>query len=202
MYDWRKMTLEQREEALAIRKTKGYPWHGPPHKISDQTTLYHLSAACYEHQHILGYSFERMTDFEEKLLKTVAHNDEQVLAWSLLPNHYHLFIDSPNILTTIHEVGQLHGRTSYDWNLEENKRGRKCWHRCVERAMRSERHQWATLNYVLHNPVHHGYVEHWQDWPFSNARQYLEAVGRETVISRWKEYPILDYGKGWDDPEM
>ncbi len=197
------MTPKEREEALAIRKAKRHPWHGPPHQISDQTTLYHLTAACYEHVHIIGYSFERMAEFEEKLLATVTLHNEDVLVWCLLPNHYHLLIDAPNVLDTLHEVGQLHGRTSHDWNLEENLQGqRKCWHRCVERAMRSERHQWATLNYVLNNAVHHGYVKRWQDWPFCNAKQYLDAVGRDVALTRWKKYPILDYGKGWDDPEM
>ena len=34
--------------------------------------------------------------------------------------------------------------------------GRKVFFRAVERAMRSDRRFWATLNYVHHNPVHHG----------------------------------------------
>ena len=38
--------------------------------------------------------------------------------------------------------------------------------RIVERAMRSDRHFWATLNYAHHNPVHHGYVARWTDWPW------------------------------------
>jgi putative transposase len=43
--------------------------------------------------------------------------------------------------------------------------------------MKSERHFWVTLNYVHHNPVHHGYVKRWLDWPWSSARQYLAETG-------------------------
>ena len=68
--------------------------------------------------------------------------------------------------------------------------------------MRSDRHFWATLNYVHHNPVHHGYVEHWQDWPFSSAPEYLAEMGRAEAERLWLEYPVLDYGKGWDDAEF
>jgi len=201
MYKWRKMTPEQQAKALAKRKARGYPWHGPPHCITEGN-LFHVSAACYEHQPIIGESFERMAEFEEKLLSAVTKNAEQVLAWCVLPNHYHLQIDSPCIQDTVKEVGLLHGRTSFLWNGEDDRRGRKCWHRCADRFMRSDRHKWVTLNYVLHNPVHHGYVKRWQDWPFSSARKYLEEVGHEIALKRWRDYPLLDYGKGWDDPKL
>jgi putative transposase len=50
--------------------------------------------------------------------------------------------------------------------------------------------------------VHHGYVKKWEDWPFSSARDYLQAVGRQKALETWYNYPVLDYGKGWDDPEL
>jgi putative transposase len=64
--------------------------------------------------------------------------------------------------------------------------------------MKSERHFWATLNYVHHNPVKHRYVKRWVDWPWSSAARYLEEVGREEAERIWSEYPVLDYGKQWD----
>ena len=47
----------------------------------------------------------------------------------------------------------------------------------------------------------HGYVQRWQEWPYSNAEQYLEQVGRETAIRRWR-YPLYDYGNEWDPPDF
>ncbi|MCA1607637.1 MAG: hypothetical protein LC775_19710, partial [Acidobacteria bacterium] len=63
---------------------------------------------------------------------------------------------------------------------------------------KSERHFRVSLNYIHHNPVHHGYVERWGDWVFSSASLYLQHVGREQAIESWKAYPILDYGMKWD----
>ena len=103
---------------------------------------------------------------------------------------------------TLRGIGQLHGRTSFEWNGQDNTRGRKVWYRCVERSMRNERHRWATLNYIHNNPVHHGYVQRWQDWPFGSAIEYLEHVGAEQAGEIWRKYPVLDYGKGWDDPDL
>ena len=92
----------------------------------------------------------------------------------------------------------MHGRLSHQWNGEDESRGRQVWHNCFERGMRSERHYWATLNYVHHNPVHHGYVEKWQDWPWSSAKDFIEQIGREATSEIWEKHPILDYGKKWD----
>ena len=68
--------------------------------------------------------------------------------------------------------------------------------------MRSGRHYWATLNYIHHNPVHHGYVDRWTDWPWSSASDFLAQTPSNEAKRIWREYPLLDYGKDWDDPSM
>ena len=47
--------------------------------------------------------------------------------------------------------------------------------------------------------MHHGYVRLWPEWPWSSAAEYLEQMGRAEAERVWKEYPIRDYGKQWDD---
>ena len=99
-------------------------------------------------------------------------------------------------------MGRFHGRTSYQWNGEESTRGRQVFFRAVEREMRSDRHFWSSINYVHHNPVRHGYVSKWQDWPWSSAVDFLEATDPSEVSRIWDTYPVLDYGDGWDDPSL
>lgn len=194
------MTPEKRAQVLAFRKEFCLPWHGPPHRASDSTNLYHIIAACYEHASIIGFSPQRMNSFSESLVGEVLNeNCSRIWAWCVLPNHYHLQVECNDLKILLKALGLLHGKTSRQWNLEESTVGRTCWHRCMDRAMRSDRHKWATLNYVHHNPVKHGYVEKWTDWPWSSADQYLEDIGAEAATKVWKEYPVLDYGKGWDD---
>ena len=120
----------------------------------------------------------------------------------MLPTHYHALVDSPDVKALLSALGQLHGRTSYLWNLEEKYRGRQVWFSTAETAMKSERHLLASQNYVLHNAVRHGYVTRWTDWPYCNAADYIETLGREEATRVWKEFPILDYGKDWDPPEL
>jgi putative transposase len=195
------MTPEQRKEALEYRQRHRLPWHAPPHYENDGE-LYLISAACYEHKPIIGVTATRMAEFEAELLETTAARSQRLFAWIVLPNHYHLLVHAPDLKGLLRSLGTLHGRTSHRWNGEEERRGRQVWHRAAETGMKSERHFWATLNYVLHNAVRHGYVERWQDWPYSNAVQYLAEVGREEADRRWRAYPTLDYGSDWDPPEL
>lgn len=142
---------------------------------------------------------DRLACFESALLDAVREPITRIFAWVILPNHYHFLAETEHPLEVISALGKLHGRSSFRWNGEESQRGRQVWCNVAETAMKSERHFWASLNYVHHNPVKHGYVEQWQDWPFSSAARYLEETGREEATRLWKEHPIADYGKGWDD---
>jgi putative transposase len=201
MYRWREMSSKQREQTLSYRRENELPWHSPPHYQAD-TPYYLITAACYEHRHVIGTTEERIVGFEAELVKTTASQTHRLFAWVVLPDHYHMLVHAPRVKRLLKELGRLHGRTAYCFNGEDRRRGRRVWCNVAETAMKSEGHFWASLNYVLHNAVRHGYVRRWQDWPYSNAEQYLEEVGYEVAKRRWHAYPILDYGKDWDPPEL
>lgn len=55
MYRWRKMTAQQRAEILEERIAHQRPWHSPPHYESD-SNCYMITAACFEHEPIIGVS--------------------------------------------------------------------------------------------------------------------------------------------------
>ena len=69
MYDWRKMTNEERRQILQIRRARKSPWHSPPHLDFEGNHQYLISAACYEHAHIIGQSAARLSECEEALFK-------------------------------------------------------------------------------------------------------------------------------------
>jgi putative transposase len=141
-----------------------------------------------------------LDEFAELLLECLS--TAKLHAWCVLPNHYHLYLYTSNLTEVLAALGKLHGRTSFTWNGEENTRSRQVWHSATDRMIRTEAHGWATLNYIHHNPVRHGYTEKWQDWPWSSACVYLDAIGHEEAQRIWREFPILDYGEGWDEPGL
>ena len=174
------------------------PWHSPPHWEFEGLLQSMISGACYEHKRIIGISPQRMTEFEATLLDLCNQFTTNVYAWSILPNHYHLLVQTDQLKGLRSELGKLHGRSSFQWNGEDNQRGRQVWHNCLDRGMRSQRHFWATVNYIHHNAVHHGCADKWQEWPWSSAAAFIERVGRDRAAKIWREYPVRDYGKTWD----
>ncbi|MEK6280500.1 MAG: hypothetical protein AABN95_09130 [Acidobacteriota bacterium] len=192
------MTAEKQLEAVEYRRLHEHPLHSPPHFDYVGQRQFFITASCYEHQHYIGFRQERMTNFEVDLLTTCEKFAATTYAWCVLPNHYHVLVRTDSIEALRHQLGLLHGRSSYNWNGEEDRRGRQVWFNCVDRVIKSHRHFWATVNYIHHNPVKHGYVDSWQDWLWSSAAPFLERVGRERALQIWREFPILDYGKKWD----
>jgi len=184
MYDWRKMSDEERAEALMIRKGRNLPWHSPPHLDYVGFVTFIITAACYEHTPVIGKSAERMAECEKDILEVCQNLAAQVFAWCILPNHYHILVRTDEIDALRKEIGSFHGRSARFWNKEDNAPGRKVWFNCFDREMKSSRHFWASVNYISHNAVKHGYVQKWQDWAFSSAHNYLEQ--------------LLHYGKDWD----
>ncbi len=198
MYRWRKLSGDDQAALLAWRQQLRRPWHSPPHFV-EGPAVFHLTAACYEHANVIGVSMGRLSRFSELLLETMDALHAEVDAWCVLPNHYHLLVRVNDLKEVIAALGKLHGRTSHAWNGEDGTRGRKVWSAPADRLIRNDDHFWATMNYIHHNPVKHGHVTHWQEWSFGSANGFLDEVGREEARHIWKAYPVLDYGKGWDD---
>jgi len=85
------------------------------------------------------------------------------------------------------------------WNVEDGAPGRKVWCRYSDRAIRSERHYYTTLNYLHYNPVKHAVAESPYDWAWSSVHWYRAHRGRGWLRDVWGACPVRDYGKGWDD---
>ena len=120
MYQYRHLTEAEQAATVAERIRRGFPWHGPPHP--EKPGEYRLiSAACYEHQHIL-HKAERMQWFEQELLDTLKELNCHCAAWCVLSNHYHILVQIDNMRVFSRALGKLHGRTSFQMNSEDDQR--------------------------------------------------------------------------------
>jgi len=196
MYDYRKWNREKQAAALKERVAHRFPLHSPPH-IPEPDAYRIITGVCFEHKPILEAP-ARLKWFEQQLLDHLRQHSLEVAAWVVLPNHYHILVKIPNIKRFTKAQGQLHGRTSFEINQEDNAQKRQVWFRCSDQVMRGERHYFATLNYIHNNPVKHGYVDKWGDWAYSSYHWYLENKGRDWLVELWQEYPVLNYGDQWD----
>ena len=198
MYRWRKMTDFQRLETLAHRKLQQHPRHSPPHH-PDGKGLYLITSTCYEHQPWIGKTDDRMDRFSSELLELLGSYTNRIDAWVVLPNHYHVVVSTDSCSALLRALGKLHGRSSFLWNGKDDARGRKVWFNTLDRQISGDRHHIAAIHYIHHNPVKHGSVNKWDAWRWSSASEYLARLGRDEVERRWREYPLLNFGLGWDD---
>lgn len=63
-----------------------------------------------------------MAAFSETFLKTIAPQTRRVVAWCVLPNHYHALVETEDVLELLRDIGKMHGRSSFDWNGEDAQR--------------------------------------------------------------------------------
>lgn len=95
-YEYRKLSLKEREEIVNYRRMQGYPLHAPPHPFRE-AGAYLISAANYEHRAIMS-SPNRRTEFEALLLKSIREiTEEFIMAFNYI--HYnpvkHGYVSDP-----------------------------------------------------------------------------------------------------------
>jgi putative transposase len=94
-------------------------------------------------------------------------------AWAFFANHYHLvagFADA----TVAHRVfiRRLHRELAIKLNSVDETPGRKVMYQFWDTELTFEKSYFARLNYVHHNPVHHGLVVVPTDYPWCSARWF------------------------------
>lgn len=144
MYEYRKLTPEQKAELVQKRLSCGYPPHSPPHPVKDRE-YYLLTAVCFEHQRLIN-SPSRRQYLLNLIFDKFINNDIEIRAWVILPNHYHLLVYLHNFDILSDLFRRIHGSVSHAWNLEDNAAKRQVWYRWSDRAIRSQRHYYTTIN--------------------------------------------------------
>jgi len=199
MYEYRKLSPQERREILTERKQQGFPLHAPPHPFRHGGT-YLITAANYEHQHILKNA-ERRSQVENLLLQSFLEIGAKIIAWVILTNHYHLLLSIEKFDPISEILGYIHGVTSRQWNQEDGLTGeRKVWYRFSDRLIRNETHLNRAFNYIHYNPIKHGLVEDVYVWRWSSLFLYEDEKGQSWLREHWKKYkPSPRFGKGWDE---
>ena len=124
------------------------------------------------------------------------------LAWCLMPNHLHLLVQIKNEKDLAKDLTGLAGESKKDLsgldsekNLErltilqfshlfnaytkaynkfkKRRRGSLFTRAFKRQEITSDRYFTNIIHYIHHNPVHHGFVKHIQDWPWSSYHDFL-----------------------------
>jgi len=197
VYDYRRMTPEQRMAVVESRRARGFPWHKPPHPNLGPG-WYFITAATFEHRMHFQKSNE-LSALESRLLDALRQANFTCGGWVVLPNHYHMLVQAPSAAKIGKALGPVHGRSAHYANRRDNTTRRQVWYKLSDRKIRSERHYWTCLHYIVFNPVKHGHVAQMVDWPWSCVHHVLAEHGIDWLTDLRHEYPLRNFGRGWDD---
>ena len=91
----------------------------------------------------------------------------QVLAYSLMTNHFHLLVETPEPTLSVGMQRLKSGYAGY-FNERHSLVGHLFQQRFDSRLIESEKHFNKTLNYIALNPVKAGLCVHPAEWPWSS----------------------------------
>lgn len=97
--------------------------HQPFHLYLDRQ-IYFFTVHTYHDVPVLR-SVKRKSEFMQKLKDVSIEKDCNFIAWVILDNHYHFLLKPENGKDIQAFFQIIHGTTSFQWNREDNKRGRK-----------------------------------------------------------------------------
>ncbi len=63
------------------------------------------------------------------------------------------------------------------------------WWNYWDYCPRNEKDYMTRVNYLLYNPVKHGYVKNLHDYPFSSFHRLYDETGREQLAEQFRKNP-------------
>jgi putative transposase len=153
-----------------VKQAPGWPLHRPVH-FYVQGGCYFVTAACLHHQPLL-HAPERRTWFTEYLHCHMAEIRVELVAWVVLPNHYHLVVRVEESRTIPSLLQRLHACSALQFNREDVTPGRQVWWSYWDRCLWTEGDLWSRINYIHRNPVKHGYVAAPEEWAHSSWHRF------------------------------
>ncbi|MEZ4864825.1 MAG: transposase [Caldilineaceae bacterium] len=110
------------------------------------------------------------------LIKEVAIECQiAIIAYCLLPNHYHWLVRQDGVITPQKVVGRIFGSYSQSFNLSYQRSGTLFEGPFEAKHVGNDRYLRALCCYIHANPVYHGIADAPALWPYSN---YLDWIGK------------------------
>jgi putative transposase len=149
-----------------------------PPRIQFPGAIYHVGARGVRRTKIYGDNLHYQL-FENILAAVVRQFGWLCHTHCLMPNHYHLLIETPQ--PNLSRGMQLLNGTYGQWfNRKHGSCGHVFERRFYSRLVESNYHLLELARYVLLNPVRAGLCEHPRDWKWSS---YAALIGEEPAPS-------------------
>jgi putative transposase len=160
--------------------------HAPAHLFVDDT-FYFITGAVYRKRPLLD-----SPDLKLRLLELFrGYFDKHTWNlhhWVILDNHYHLIGKSrkgKDLTAIIRNVHIISAKEIY----RETACEKPVWWNYWDYCPRNEKDYMTRVNYLLYNPVRHGYVKDLRHYPFSSFNKVYAETGRDSMVKQFRNYP-------------
>lgn len=150
--------------------------------------LYHIFSRGSNRQAIFSFDSDRQ-DFLMCLGRVVRQHDLRCLAYCLMPNHYHLLIETPGAILSS-AMKTLNGRYSRRFNGRYGRDSHLFKNRFGAVHQEAEAQLLFTLRYIVRNPVESALCARPDEWPWSS---YRACAGLEPPASFLDLGAVLSY---------
>jgi putative transposase len=122
-----------------------------------------------------------------------------ILAYCLMPNHFHLliyipttseglnFIPNQNQQLLVRKIGTLLSSYSQAVNKQEGKSGSIFQQKTKSKILNSNNYSTTCFHYIHQNPFRANLVSKIEDWPYSSFQDYLEGESNICNIAMARE---------------
>jgi putative transposase len=156
----------------------------PVHIFLDDTP-YFITGAIYQRRHLLSDTLRQR--LQRVIQETFLQSSWTLQHWVVLDNHYHLLAMSGKGTELSKIMKRIHGVSAH-FIAETTQCERPIWWNYWDYCPRNEQDYFTHLNYLLNNPVKHGYVQSLYDYPFSSFHDLIYVQGRARLVQQFKTY--------------
>jgi len=173
--------------------------HNPTHLFIDNQ-VYFITAACYNKIHLLKkdsikkFLLEAIIDFAKRVHWKLDN-------WVILKNHYHFSIKSQKGVDLSYLMGNVHRKTAKFIREQTEFSGKTVWWNYWDYCPRDEADYFQHLNYMLYNPIKHGYVEDLKDYNWSSFHVLFDEFGHDYLSERFRRYGYKDLRIDFEDDD-
>ncbi len=160
--------------------------HTPAHLFFDNRS-YFITGAIYKKRKLLNTQSLKLM-LLEKMYKYFHEYNWELTHWVILDNHYHLMVISSKGSTLTEIIKRIHGSSSH-FIVQATKCDTPVWWNYWDYCPRDEKGYYIRLNYLLYNPVKHGYVADLNDYEASSFSCSIKEIGRDALAKQFYDYP-------------
>jgi REP-associated tyrosine transposase len=151
------------------------PWFSPRYVREMGRPDRYLAAGAYYHVGIRGNNHARIVldDGDRIVFFHILRRIERRYGWRthvrcLMGNHYHLLVETPlpNLADGMRDLNGAYARAFNErHSRKDHVFGRRYWSKLIE----SDEQYAATVDYIVNNPLHHGFVRRLDQWRWTSG---------------------------------